>query len=166
MKTKTILIVSIVLILLAFFVGRCEGKKSVSVIETTTTVDTLYHVDTVYITKPEIINRVIVKKERVPVKDTVRIYDTLYVELCRESIESKKDSVYRVVASGINPSIDTVEVYPTTVYIDRVTNNVQYIKKKTKWGLGVQAGYGVTLSKTPVLSPYVGVGIQYNLLSF
>lgn len=33
---------------------------------------------------------------------------------------------------------------------------------KNKWSIGIQAGYGATLQG---LSPYVGIGGQYNIFS-
>lgn len=39
--------------------------------------------------------------------------------------------------------------------------------KPRRWGVGVQAGYGLTVrNDRTVAAPYIGVGIQYNLFSF
>ena len=37
------------------------------------------------------------------------------------------------------------------------------LPKQKKWGIGVNAGYGITKSG---LSPYIGLGVNYNLISF
>jgi hypothetical protein len=38
--------------------------------------------------------------------------------------------------------------------------------KPNKFGIGIQAGYGLTLNNTPTLTPYIGVGVSYNLIRF
>jgi hypothetical protein len=41
------------------------------------------------------------------------------------------------------------------------------VPKPTHWGIGVQAGYGATLSNNTVkLAPYIGVGISYNIITW
>ena len=56
-----------------------------------------------------------------------------------------------------------VTIYPKTITI---TNTIE-TKKPTHWGLGIHAGYGATLNNNTVqLSPYVGVGISYNILTW
>lgn len=37
------------------------------------------------------------------------------------------------------------------------------LPKQKKWGLGINAGYGVSKSG---LSPYIGLGVNYNLINF
>ena len=66
---------------------------------------------------------------------------------------------YRAVVSGYKPSLDDIYIYqPTQI--------VQVKSKPKRWGVGIQVGYGVTLKKTPQFSPYVGVGVSYNLFQF
>jgi len=88
--------------------------------------------------------------------DTTRIGDTLLH--CRQVVY--RDSSYRAVVSGyVDPRLDSMTVYPKTVY-QTVTNDVYHpvpIKsKKKRWGLGLQAGYGPG-------GWYVGAGVSYNL---
>lgn len=35
-----------------------------------------------------------------------------------------------------------------------------------RWGIGIQAGYGLTLSDKPILTPYIGIGVSHNLIRF
>lgn len=94
--------------------------------------------------------------------DTVRVSDTLYV---RVPIETKTyaDSTFRAQVSGYRPALDWIEVYPRTVTITETAT--REVTKKTRWGIGVQVGYGAALSnKQVVLSPYIGVGVSYNIL--
>ena len=87
----------------------------------------------------------------------MRIGDTL---LHRKRVVYE-DSLYRAVVSGyVDPRLDSMTVYPRTVY-QTVTNDVYHpvpIKsKKKRWGLGLQAGYGYPGGW------YVGARVSYNL---
>ena len=45
-----------------------------------------------------------------------------------------------------------------------ITKEIPVIQNtKTRWGLGVQSGYGIS---NQGLTPYVGVGISYNIISW
>ena len=45
-----------------------------------------------------------------------------------------------------------------------ITKEIPVIQvKKTRWGLGIQAGYGASKDG---LTPYIGVGVSYNVLSW
>ena len=71
------------------------------------------------------------------------------------------DSSYRAVVSGyVDPRLDSMTVYPRTVY-QTVTNDIYHpvvVKPKRKrWGLGLQVGYGYPGGF------YVGGGVSYNL---
>ena len=89
--------------------------------------------------------------------DTIYIRDTL---LHRKEVVYA-DSSYRAVVSGyVDPRLDSMVVYPKTVY-QTETNDIYYpviVKPKRKrWGLGLQAGYGYPGGF------YVGGGISYDL---
>ena len=83
--------------------------------------------------------------------------EPLEVPLIKQTV-TYSDSTYKAVVSGYNPKLEYIETYNTTHYI---TEFVQ--KKKKKWGLGIQAGYGIGRNG---LQPYVGVGVSYNLIRF
>lgn len=40
------------------------------------------------------------------------------------------------------------------------------LKKPTRWGIGLNAGYGIILDKDVHLAPYLGIGGSYNLIRF
>ena len=89
--------------------------------------------------------------------DTTRIGDTL---LQRKQVVYS-DSLYRAVVSGyVDPRLDSMVVYPKTVY-QTVTNDIYHpvaIKsKKKRWGFGLQAGYGYPGGV------FVGIGVTYNI---
>lgn len=120
-------------------------------IRTETKIKTVVKVDTMLISAP-----MAVFWRFVP-DDTTRIGDTL---LHRKQVVYR-DSSYRAVVSGyVDPRLDSMVVYPKTVY-QTVTNDVYHpvvVKpKKKRWGFGLQAGYGYPSGM------YVGVGVSCNL---
>ena len=125
-------------------------------------VDTLVVRDTIVQEKPVYRTISQVRTEYVPVCDTIRIQDTLFVPV---QIETKvyEDSLYRAEVSGYKASLDRLEIYQQERIITQ-TIPVQ-VKERKRWGIGVQAGYGVsTPNGKPVLSPYIGIGVSYDLI--
>lgn len=142
-----------------FFLGAGRKKAPETVIKTQT--DTLYLRDTITVSTPVWLTKTVVSRDTFRVADTVRLHDTTFVVLDRERIEWR-DSFCTVWASGVRPSVDSVRHYVT----ERVVTNTVTVpgpRKVTRWGLGVQAGYGVS---DKGLTPYVGVGLSYNLLAW
>ena len=72
-----------------------------------------------------------------------------------------KDSTYMAVVGGIEPYLKSIEIYPKTIYVNN--NTTTTIKVRSRFGLGVQAGYGLSRNG---LQPYVGVGVQYNFFQW
>lgn len=122
--------------------------------------DTLFIRDTIKVTEPVYVTRRMVDSVLVPVTDTIRLRDTLYVFLEREQIRWE-DSLSVVYASGVRPEIDSVIHYAERMVIVKEIPVVRV--KKTRWGVGIQAGAGATKDG---LTPYVGVGVSYNILSW
>ena len=72
-----------------------------------------------------------------------------------------EDSTYTAYISGYRTQLDSL--------IFRMPREVVTIKEYSKpkrWGVGIQVGYGVNVSGTPQFSPYIGIGVSYNLFSF
>lgn len=120
-------------------------------IRTETKVKTVVKVDTLLISAPMaplLVFQLI---------DTIRIGDTV---VYREQVYYE-DSLYRAWVSGYRPRLDSLMVFPKTVY-QTVTNDIYHttISKKKRWGLGLQAGYGYPDGW------YAGVGINYNLFQW
>ena len=69
--------------------------------------------------------------------DTIRIGDTV---VYREQAYYE-DSLYRAWVSGYRPRLDSLMVFPKTVY-QTVTNDIYHtvVPKKKRWGLGLQVG--------------------------
>jgi hypothetical protein len=150
--------------LVAYFVGKRDGKISLSK-EIKTQVDTMLVRDTIVSYKPVYVEKI--KTERVPVvvekTDTMMLHDTLYVYLQKEQI-TWEDSLSKVWVSGVMPEVDSVQHYITERI---VTKEVVIPKvKKTRWGLGIHAGYGLQFGQQIQACPYVGVGVSYDLLSW
>lgn len=132
-------------------IGRKEQVRTI------TTTDTLILVryDTIRTERP--------KPTYIHTTDTLYIRDTITQTIVASlPIETKlyEDSLYRAQISGIRPKLEFIEVFPRTEY-KYIYRTEKVAQNARKWGIGVQAGYGVYKGG---LSPYIGVGISYNLI--
>lgn len=118
-------------------------------IRTKTKVKTVVKVDTLLISPP------IAPLLFFRLTDTIRIGDTV---VHREQAYYE-DSLYRAWVSGYRPRLDSLQIFPRTVY-QTVTNDIYHILKKKRWGLGIQVGYGYPCGM------YAGIGISYNLFQW
>ena len=127
--------------------------------------------EVITITDTLVLTDTIIKFQPKPYK--VTIIDTIYIPqqpqqpqqlqidtLIRQEI-TYKDSTYTAVVGGIEPYLKSIEIYPKTIYVNN--NTTTTIKVRSRFGLGVQAGYGYGRNG---LQPYVGVGVQYNLIQW
>ena len=152
-----------VAVLIGFLIGQKHPQKS-PVEPIKEKVDTLLIFDTITLTKPVFVEKVQLDSVYMPVTDTLWRHDTLYVYLEREQIQWQ-DSLCRVYASGINPQVDSVTHFVQETIITREISVP--VKVKSRWGLGIQVGYGAGINgKQVYMTPYVGVGISYNILSW
>ena len=152
-----------VAVLIGFLIGQQHPQKS-PVEPIKEKVDTLLILDTITLTKPVFVEKIQLDSVLVPVTDTLWKHDTLYVYLEREQIQWQ-DSLCRVYASGINPQVDSVTHFVQETIITREISVP--VKVKSRWGFGIQVGYGAGVNgKQVYLTPYVGVGISYNILSW
>lgn len=120
-------------------------------IKTETRIKTVVKVDTVLISAPMAPMLVFRLTDTIHIGDTVVQREQAYYE----------DSLYRVWVSGYRPKLDSLMLFPRTVY-QTVTNNIYHkiVPKKKRWGLGLQAGYGYPGGG------YIGVGVSYNLFNW
>lgn len=161
MSTSTkIMAVFVAFAAIALFVAGYITGDRMSRPDVETRTDTLVVVDTVTIREPEYVERTVVRTELVAVHDTVRLRDTLFVEVPVES-RHYSDSLYDAWVSGCMASLDSIRVYPVTRYV--TTERTVKVPERKRWGIGVQAGYGVGKGG---LTPYIGVGISYDLIRF
>ena len=129
---KKILIAGAVMVAalaLSFMAGQRHAQKRL-ILPQKERVDTLFICDT--ITQYEPIYKEIRKIEKVlvPVVDTLRLTDTLYVYLEREQVVWQ-DSLAKVYASGILPQIDSVHHFinerVVTRELTQVVKNYPYL---------------------------------------
>ncbi len=143
----------------------CMNYVHVEVDEPSTKTDTAVYIDTIPYYKPvakdsTIVRYVIVKVPVAVKNDSVPLNDTVEVELPVTQKEYK-DSNYHAWVSGYLPRLDSIKVYSRNVVVTQTKTLTQY---KTKhWGVGVQVGYGYHFNQ---FSPYIGVGVQYNILNW
>ena len=148
-------------LLLAYCAG-CNTAQQRAISSAIQQADTLVIHDTITREMPVYITNTRVRTEYVPVRDTLRLHDTLFVPI---TIEKRvyKDSLYRAEISGYKPRLDKIEIYQQTRTVTKVEQVL--VKDKKRWGLGIQAGYGVGIHSGVVYTtPYIGVGVSYNLL--
>lgn len=76
--------------------------------------------------------------------------DTVSVEI---PIVQKEygDSTYKAWVSGYEVALDSIKITSPTITITK--------HERKRWGIGVQAGYGLH-------GAYVGVGVTYNVIGF
>ena len=162
-KKTTFLVNALLTLACVFLFGFIIGQKhpqKLPVEPIKTKVDTLVIRDTMMCYKPIYVDRVQLDSVLVPVLDTMMIHDTTFVYLEREKV-TWRDSLCEVYASGIMTSVDSVRHFQEYKYITIETQVP--VKVRSHWGLGVNAGYGVGKGG---FTPYVGVGVSYNILSW
>lgn len=103
-----------------------------------------------------------------PVYVTIRRVDTICVELPGDTvrvpvslpIEQKtyKTDQYTAVIEGFKPSLISMETYNKTQTIYKT----ETIIHKSKWSVGLQAGYGFGLI-THEQDFYIGLGLSYRI---
>ena len=151
-KVVLVLVVCLACLALGYFLGAGRASS----VPPTPQRDTLVIRDTVRLETPKPIKETIIRFDTLTLTDTLLFSDTVYVEI---PITSKvyEDSLYKAWVSGYKARLDSIEVYPIrtieTVYVPQV--------KRTRWGIGLQAGFGTDLRGGWV--PYVGVGVSYSL---
>ena len=128
-------------------------------------VDTLFVYDTIFVEKPVIKKVEIIDTLRlpVPITDTLMLHDTILVYLPIEQ-RQYSDPRYTAWVSGYRPQLDSIHIYQRTEYI---TKENKMVTKPKRWGIGLQAGYGVSLHNGQLFpAPYIGVGLSYSIVSW
>lgn len=162
MKTIRVIVIAVALLVAAFLIGRCTAPKYEAETQVIKQVDTMVVRDTIIREKP------VFRTEYVFVRDSVRVqvHDTVFINLPRQ-LRVYQDSLYRAEVSGVDPTLDRIEVYPQTRYITRTETQTISVTERRRWGIGVQVGYGITKQGASFYpGPYIGVGVSYNILTF
>lgn len=109
-----------------------------------------------YITRYEVVKLPAVRDtiiDSLIYKDTL-IHDSVNV-IVPISQKKYEDSTYTAYVSGYNPRLDSISIYRKTIY-QTIT------EKPSRWGVGITGGYGYGKGG---FTPFVGVGIYYNLFN-
>ena len=124
--------------------------------------DTLVIRDTIREKEPVFLTKYVDRVELVPVTDTIRRTDTLYmaVEIERKTYQGDD---YRAVVSGWRPSLEEIAVYPKTVYLQtEVTQHPAPASRRgPRAGIGIAAGPGAFW--TPQAGVQFGAGAVVGL---
>lgn len=165
MKQIISIILAVLLIfMLGFMFGEIRGVSFHDTDEADTVRDTIY--DTIHVIEPVPVDSMVVryKTVKVPVIDTIKIYDFTnedwYDPITDSALVSLPitemhyhNELYDAYISGFEPSLDSIFIHQPTITI---TKNI----KPRKWGVGLQGGYGMTPKG---FQPYVGLGFYYRL---
>ena len=155
-----LILTAFVVTAVGFFLFGRKSAQNTPILPVKPKVDTLIVHDTITALKPVYIARRVTDTLCVPVRDTIRESDTLFVHLKREQLEWR-DSLCTVWASGIQPAIDSVHHYTATTII---TKEIAVpVKVRPRWAVGITGGYGAGKDG---LTPYFGVGITYIVKSW
>ena len=94
---------------------------------------------------------------KIVTNDTIVRRDTIYLEREQRVYE---DEEYKAFVSGFQPRLDSIYVYPKTIYETKVSTR----KEWRRFTYGVKAGMGVVMpfNSSSSFGGYVGVGIGYN----
>lgn len=161
-KALFILILAVILFASGYLAGRCCGKTD-RYADLDFKSDTLIVHDTIVEITPSYELSADLGLVEVPVtgKDTVTVRDTVYIRLPFEQRKYEGEN-YAAWVSGYRPRLDSIYIWkPTTV----ITNTCS--PKPKRWGIGIQAGYGVGISNGRMTAmPYLGIGVNWNFLMF
>ena len=115
--------------------------------------------DTLRLNSPNLreIHKVTHDTIKIVMNDTIVRRDTIYLEREQRVYEDKE---YKAFVSGFQPSLDSIYVYPKTIYETKVSTR----KEWRQFTYGVQAGVGVVMpfNSSPSFGGYLGFGIGYN----
>lgn len=168
------------------------GMRACSRHETTAVTDTVTVYDTIKVRKPVAVDSTVIRYQTVTIPaapiqhpqpspstplenrivritehDTVTIAltDTVHDSVSIQLPITQKvyaDSTYKAYVSGFKPSLDSIFIRQRT---DVITNTVYLNARRKRWGIGLSAGYGYGLDGRR-LTPFVGLSLNYNLISF
>lgn len=155
----------------AWLLGSRHGQRVA--LEQETRTDTVTRIVTVYKDFPQPQKSAITGQIAVPaykfIADTIKrvetreitLHDTTIVFLPREQkYYEEADGRLRLWVSGYDPMLDRWE-------LDERETTVTRTVLPRRWSIGITAGYGAAIhDKTVMLSPFVGVGVNYAIFSF
>ena len=159
MKTAVLVLLAALALAGSYLLGRRSVKPEIVEIHRTDTVvvrDTVR--ETVLVPEVRYLTRVDTVLLKVP-GDAVKV--PVLVPISRKVYEGED---YRAVVSGFRASLDTLDIFRRTqTMTNTVVQRVEVPGKPKRWGIGVSAGYALTPQG---MKPYIGLGVQYDLISW
>ena len=159
MKNVLIGAVATVGCLIAFMIGRWTSPE--------TPVQILQHDTLLPIVRIDTVRDTLLVPKHVQVERFDTIRDTVdgksvYLPVPISSYLFTDDSTYRIDMEGYHVKARSIEVYPRTV-TQTVIERIEVPGKPKRWGIGISAGGAITPHG---IQPYIGVGINYQLIAF
>lgn len=150
-----------------WFWGYDRGRRSVKCPSVQT--DTIVRIDTIVYDHPVEVEKWKEKTVYIAIKDTqiVHTTDSVYVVLEREK-KAYSGEDYKAIVSGVQPSLDLIEVFPkTTIITNTIEKPAPYKWSLSAFGdvgypLGVRAGLTFDKQAIGPLRWYVQGGYEYN----
>ena len=157
-KIKSILVAAALLVgvwLIGYIIGRNHIPSTVEKEQ----IDTLVRHDTIRIESPVEIRRIKTTDTLIlPITDTLRVRDTVYVVLNRQ-IKEYRDSLFYARVSGYDPSLDFIEVYPRTVVISKTETTTQ---QPSPWRYEVTVGLSYGWMGMDYVAPSIEAEMGYK----
>lgn len=155
------------LLICTWFWGYDRGRRSVKCPSVQT--DTIVRIDTIVYDHPVEVTKWREKTVYIAIKDTqiVHTTDSVYVVLEREK-KAYSGEDYKAIVSGVQPSLDLIEVFPkTTIITNTIEKPTPYKWSLSAFGdvgypLGVRAGLTFDKQVSGPLWWYVQGGYEYN----
>lgn len=155
----TIAVIACLLVLLGVGIGNsCHQREPI--INVVEKVDTLFIYDTIKVTEPLFVKERVVDSVLVAVTDTIVRNDTTFITLPRQQRKYQSPQ-FQAWVSGYDPKLDSIKLFQTTRTITKEIPVIQ--KQRPRFSVGITGGYGAGKDG---LTPFVGVGLTYNLLSW
>lgn len=157
---KVFALIAVFLFIIGVALFRIRGlEKEIDALKNAPTdTITIVKTDTLRIAEPVPVYKYIKYNDTVTICHELRDTVKELVFLPREYMVYK-DTSYRAVVSGVQPRLDSIEVYSKTI-TETITKTIQVPDKK-RWGFGVNVSAGYDGKK---VRPFVGVGVQYNVI--
>lgn len=167
-------LITLALIVGAFLFGRYEGRRYPK-FEPQPVRDTIYRTVPMRLPgAPQIAERTLA---RIPLlcfvhDTTVEAMPVDTAAIILEYVQSiQQDTAGRYTAfvsgykyDGVGPRLDSLHLnIPERIITETIRVPVPEVRR---WGIGIQAGYGIALQDPLKASPYIGIGVSYNILSW
>ncbi len=159
-KAKAVLVITAFLLgcVVSYFPIKAYFQAKLGA-QTTEVVQVVIKRDTLRLNSPILreIHKVTHDTIKIVMNDTIVRRDTIYLEREQRIYEDKE---YKAFVSGFQPRLDSIYVYPKTIYETKVSTR----KEWRRFTYGVQVGMGVVMpfNSSPSFGGYVGIGIGYN----